>query len=209
MLYLNGQVARPLLDCSRDDLRAYIQSRVEAGLPVARDADGALWREDATNEHTDRFRAFVRHEIVPPARERNPQLVETLTRTMNLIADEDDMLEDMAARLEERCVTWLAGEADAAGDSMLQDAGCILLPALAASPIPLRRRVCLRVLGRLLGPDARVETASVDAVLAGYGEDGMNSGYATNIQGNLAVSANKHGVRVEPMAAYRLRRKRS
>ena len=34
-------------------------------------------------------------------------------------------------------------------------------------------------------------------------------GYVANIQGDLAVSANKHGVRVEPMAAFRARRKRA
>ena len=33
-------------------------------------------------------------------------------------------------------------------------------------------------------------------------------GYVTNIQGNLAVSANRNGVRIEPMAAFRARRKR-
>ena len=34
------------------------------------------------------------------------------------------------------------------------------------------------------------------------------SGYVANIQGDLAVSANKRGVRIEPMSAYRARRKR-
>ena len=34
-------------------------------------------------------------------------------------------------------------------------------------------------------------------------------GYVANIQGDLAVSANKRGVRVEPMAAFRARRKRA
>ena len=29
------------------------------------------------------------------------------------------------------------------------------------------------------------------------------SGYVANIQGDLAVSANKRGVRIEPMSAYR------
>ena len=98
----------------------------------------------------------------------------------------------------------------------------------------------------MLGPDARVETASVEAVLAAFsggteegpGEEGAPAagpataggeragargvaragkaaagkplgGYVANIQGDLAVSANKHGVRVEPMAAFRARRKRA
>ena len=70
-----------------------------------------------------------------------------------------------------------------------------------------------RLLQRMLGPDARVEAASVQAVLDGWAPAtegrAVNGGYVANIQGDLAVSANKHGVRVEPMAAFRTRRKRA
>ncbi len=198
MLYLNGQVARPLLDISRQSLRDYIINRIERELPVVRDAHEMLWREDATNEHTDRFRAYVRHEIVPRAMERNPKLVETLTRTMNLIGDEDDMLEEMARGLFEQHVAWLEPT----------EQGCVLSPLLAAERTPLLRRVAILVFERLLGPDERIEAATVEAVLAAFAGGKPNSGYVANIQGNLAVSANKQGVRIEPMAAFRTRRKR-
>lgn len=197
MLYRNGAVVRPLLDVQRDDLRAYLKQRADAGVPVVRDESGALWREDATNSETDRFRAFVRHSIVPLAKERNPQLADTLTRTMNLIAEEDDMLDNMADELFEEQVTWLENEQ-----------GCVLSPLMAAERVPLARRVVMKVLARLLGPNARVETASVEAVLAGFEDGRPNSGYVTNIQGNLAVSANRNGVRIEPMEAFRTRRKK-
>ncbi|QOS68105.1 tRNA lysidine(34) synthetase TilS [Eggerthella guodeyinii] len=203
MKYRNGPVVRPLLDASREELRAYVSEREQAGAPVACDGEGNLWREDATNAHTDRFRAYVRHEIVPRAKERNPQLLEVLCRTMNLIADEDDMLERMVDEL-------MAGHVEALGDDY--GAGCVLAPAFGAEPLPLRRRAVLRALQLMLGRDARVETASVEAVLAAFdeGADGKpRGGYVTNIQGDLAVSANKHGVRIEPMAAYRARRKRA
>ena len=88
MKYRNGPVVRPLLDASREELRAYIAERERDGAPVACDDAGCLWREDATNAHTDRFRAYVRHEIVPRAKERNPQLLEVLGRTMNLMRHE-------------------------------------------------------------------------------------------------------------------------
>ena len=197
MLYRYQAVVRPLLEVQRDDLRAYLEQRAASGAPVVRDEQGALWREDATNAQTDRFRTFVRHKIVPLAKERNPQLVETLTRTMNLIADEDDMLDDMAEELVVEHVTWLEnGE------------GCVLSPWMAAERPPLARRVVVKVLSRLLGPDVRVETASVEAVLNGFEDGRPNSGYVNNIQGNLAVSANRNGVRIEPMAAFRSRRKK-
>lgn len=50
--------------------------------------------------------------------------------------------------------------------------------------------------------------ASVEAVLAGFANGAPNSGYVTNIQYDLAVSANKRGVLVEPMAYFRARRKK-
>ena len=127
MKYRNGPVVRPLLDVSRDDLRAYVSQREQAG---------NLWREDATNAHTDRFRAFVRHEIVPRAKERNPQLLEVLSRTMNLIADEDDMLESMVDELMERHVAWTEQVPGRAPDF---DAGCVRLRRGAAAVAPARR----------------------------------------------------------------------
>lgn len=208
MRYRNGPVARPLMEVSREDLRAYLLARERSGKPVAVDKAGNLWREDATNAHTDRFRAYVRHEIVPRAKERNPQLLEVLSRTMNLIADEDDMLETWVDTASHRFLTWLKHDEDHAPD---QGAGCLLAPALGQEPCPLRRRMVMRALSHIVGGELRVESASIDAVLAAYDErDGMPcGGYVANIQGDLAVSANKQGVRIEPMAAFRARRKRT
>lgn len=207
MRYRNGPVARPLMDVSREDLRAYLLEREQAGEPVAVDKAGSLWREDATNAHTDRFRAYVRHEIVPRAKERNPQLLEVLSRTMNLIADEDDMLETWAESVAHRHIVWLEHHEDRPPD---YQAGCVLAPALGQEPCPLRRRIIMHVLSLIVGNELRVETASIDAVIAAFdGRDGTPcGGYVANIQGNLAVSANKKGVRIEPMAAFRARRKR-
>ena len=205
MLYENGPVVRPLLDLGRDDLRAYLRARERAGKTVACDAAGALWREDATNAHTDRFRAFVRHNIVPRAKEWNPQMTDVLVRSMNLIADEDDMLEDMAADIAESCVSWVA-EDERWGIDLTE--GFVLLPAFGGSARPLQRRVVRNLLERMLGTEARIETASIEAVLDGFADGKPQGGYVTNIQGDLAVSANKQGVRVEPMAYFRARRKR-
>ncbi|MBR3690008.1 MAG: tRNA lysidine(34) synthetase TilS [Eggerthellaceae bacterium] len=206
MRYENGPVVRPLMDASREDLRDYVMQRERAGLPVAVDAEGNLWREDATNAHTDKFRAYVRHEVVPRAKERNAQLLEVLTHSMNLIADEDDMMEDLADEAAARCVKWVC-ESPEWGIDLTE--GFRLLPEFGSERRPLQRRIVNKLLARMLGTDARIETASIEAVLAGFGEDGRpNSGYVNNIQGDLAVSANKQGVLVEPMAYFRARRKK-
>lgn len=185
------RVCRPLLEVGRDELRSYVLHRHDA----VQDEHGAAWREDATNADTDRFRAFVRHEIVPRAKERNPRLLETLTRTMNLIAEEDDMLiRDARVLLLEKVVPLGASPAE----------GFLVSPALADSSLPLVRRVIDRVLSLMLGRDARVETSSIQACVDGLGK----SGYVANIQGDIAVSYNRQGLRLEPMAAFRARRKK-
>lgn len=213
MRYLNGTVARPCLDASREDLRLYLEARRAAEMPVV-ETDGDLWREDATNAHTDQFRAYVRHEIVPRATERNERLLDTLTRTMNLIADEDDFMDGLSRALVRDTVSWICLESavnddDATGqDPDTPEDGCVLLPAFGEAPLPVKRRGALFVLQATLGPESRIEAASVDAVLEAWSGGKPVGGYSTNIQGNLAISANKNGVRLEPMEAYRARRNR-
>ena len=59
-----------------------------------------------------------------------------------------------------------------------------------------------------MGTEARIESSAVEAVLSAIDEDEAPiSGFVTNIQGNLAVSANKQGILIEPMAVFRARRK--
>ena len=212
MLYLNGSVARPLLDVDREELRDYLLRRsldadADSAVVCLRDNAGHLWREDATNAHTDQFRGYVRNEIVPLAQARNPRLFETLCRTMNLIADEDDMVEAQAQALIERTVRWVdEGGAECPSDPAC---GCMVKPAFGKEPLPLQRRAIFSVLESILGFDARVETRSVEAALAAFAEGKPVSGYTANIQGDLALSANKRGLRIEPMQAYRLRRKKT
>ena len=191
--YVAGcRVCRPLLAVGREALRAYIQNRDGAVM----DETGALWREDATNEDTDRFRSFVRHEIIPIAKQRNPKLLDTLTRTMDLIAQEDDMLAAKARQL-------LIEHGTPLGHSLPE--GVLFAPELGDQPKPMIRRVMYKLLGMMLPDEDRVEAASVEACVGGFGV----SGYTANIQGDLAVSYNKQGLRIEPMAAYRARRNRA
>ena len=223
--------------------------------------------------HTDRFRAYVRHEVVPQAKAWNPRMPESLVRTMNLIAEEDDMLDAMAGQaiaahvapvgqaaqaaegttaegaVEEGVAAAAVTGAEASGaegalregaageaavaaagvpadgaaahassaaspgapsDDAAYAEGFLLAPSFGAVPRPLQRRAAHRLLKAMLGADERIDAASVEAVLGGFSPEGAPAGgYVANIQGDLAVSANKAGVRVEPMAAFRARRKRA
>ncbi len=195
MLYQNGPIVRPLLDVSRIALRNYLEQRAQSSELIVRDAAGDLWREDATNAHTDRFRSYVRHTIVPAAKEQNAHLLDTLCRTMNLIADEDDFMESLTQ--EEMTAHVEIGEDEA-----------LLLPTFGKLALPIKRRALRMVLEGLIGSEGRIESATVDVVLQAFDEEGLPvGGYVVNIQG--AVSANKRGVLIEPMARFRARRKRA
>lgn len=197
MLYQNGPIVRPLLDVSRLALRDYLEQRAQSGELIVRDPAGDLWREDATNAHTDRFRSYVRHTIVPAAKEQNAHLLDTLCRTMNLIADEDDFMESLTQ--EEMAVHVEMGEGEA-----------LLLPTFGKLALPIKRRALRTVVEGLIGSEGRIASTTVDAVLQAFDEEGLPiGGYVVNIQGDLAVSANKRGVLIEPMARFRARRKRA
>lgn len=200
MLYRNGSIVRPCLDVSREQLREYLKSLPDDA--VVTDTEGHRWREDATNAHTDRFRAYVRHEIIPKAKARNAHLLDTLCRTMNLIADEDDYLDDLARQAAQEHLEWI-GQADTA-----EWDGCLFKPTFGKVARPLQRRVVLAVLEVFAGQDARIESSTIETFLSAFDAKGNPiSGFVTNIQGNLAVSANKRGVLLEPMACFRARRK--
>ena len=80
-----GRIARPLLRCDRAALRDWLQ------------AQGQDWREDATNGDTTRTRAFIRARIVPAAEELAPAFRANLERTMDLLAEDDGLLDELAA----------------------------------------------------------------------------------------------------------------
>lgn len=142
-------MVRPLLVVSRAGLRCYLEERAARGEVVVRDEQGALWREDATNAHTDRFRSYVRHEIVPAAKAQNPQLLDTLCRTMNLIADEDDFMESLAEEA-------LVNNAEQA------EGYTLLLPSFGMLALPLKRRAIRSVLESLIGSEGRIESAAIE-----------------------------------------------
>lgn len=82
--YRRDRIVRPLLDCDRSAIRDWLSA---AGVP---------WREDASNADTARLRSFVRHEIVPTFERANPAFRDTLSRSIDLLADDDALLTSMA-----------------------------------------------------------------------------------------------------------------
>ena len=136
-----GLIYRPLLDYTHDQLKDWLKAR------------GLDWHEDATNTDTHYLRAYMRHNVLPLLKARNPMLVQTVCKIADLMADEDDYLEAKAAR-KLRQITLRKSESSLVLDAL----------KLSSTDVVIARRV-VRIVARQLIPEAWLEVRHVDAVL--------------------------------------------
>lgn len=136
-----GLIYRPLLDYTHDQLKDWLKART------------LNWHEDATNTDTHYLRAYMRHNVLPLLKARNPMLVQTVCKIADLMADEDDYLEAKAAR-KLRQITLRKSESSLVLDAL----------KLSTTDVVIARRV-VRIVARQLIPEAWLEFRHVDAVL--------------------------------------------
>lgn len=136
-----GLIYRPLLDYTHDQLKDWLKAR------------GLDWHEDATNTDTHYLRAYMRHNVLPLLKARNPLLVQTVCKIADLMTDEDDYLEAKAAR-KLRQITLRKSESSLVLDAL----------KLSSTDVVVARRV-VRIVARQLIPEAWLEFRHVDAVL--------------------------------------------
>ena len=136
-----GLIYRPLLDYTHDQLKDWLKART------------LDWHEDATNTDTHYLRAYMRHNVLPLLKARNPLLVQTVCKIADLMTDEDDYLEGKAAR-KLRQITLRKSESSLVLDAL----------KLSSTDVVIARRV-VRIVARQLIPEAWLEFRHVDAVL--------------------------------------------
>ena len=136
-----GLIYRPLLDYTHDQLKDWLKAR------------GLDWHEDATNTDTHYLRAYMRYNVLPLLKARNPMLVQTVCKIADLMTDEDDYLEAKAAR-KLRQITLRKSESSLVLDAL----------KLSSTDVVIARRV-VRIVARQLIPEAWLEFRHVDAVL--------------------------------------------
>jgi tRNA(Ile)-lysidine synthase len=181
---LAGGIARPLLGLRRGDTHAYCASR------------GWQPRVDATNAD-DRFaRNRVRHQLLPALKSFNSNLVPTLVRNAELLAEDESYLEATAAdALEE-----LAG-------SVTEDEVALDGARLLALPAALRRRVVRQAAALLMGGPAdgpsRLDARHIALVAALAATH--SAGSAVELPGGLVAAAERERVVLRRRAASRSR----
>ena len=136
-----GLIYRPLLNYTHDQLKDWLKAR------------NLEWHEDATNTDTHYLRAYMRHNVLPLLKARNPVLVQTVCKIADLMTDEDDYLEGKAAR-KLRQITLRKSESSLVLDAL----------KLSSTDVVIARRV-VRIVARQLIPEAWLEFRHVDAVL--------------------------------------------
>jgi tRNA(Ile)-lysidine synthase len=121
-----GRTIRPLIEVTRNEIEAYLQARNQT------------WRTDESNLNPAYVRNGIRHIVIPELTARfNPRLVETLTRTVEILESEDDW---MASLTQE----WLVQ------NGTKQDDGFVIrTESLEGAPVALQRRTVRAVLRKM------------------------------------------------------------
>lgn len=129
------RIARPMIDCSRQQVLAFLKAQA---LPFC---------EDSSNRDRRLLRNRVRHDVLPLLRSINPHVVRALASTATIVADEVGLLEeDVRVRLP-------------------VEASCLPLAVIVTAPPALRGRVVRTWLRGQRGDLRRLTAAHVHAVV--------------------------------------------
>jgi tRNA(Ile)-lysidine synthase len=90
---INGNIVRPLLAFSREEILAYAK------------ANNIKWREDASNASIKYIRNKIRHQIVPVLKEINPNVLETFSKTSEHLQQSKQIIEDRIANISAKIIT--------------------------------------------------------------------------------------------------------
>ena len=137
-----NRIVRPLLDRTHEELCDLLRMR------------GIVWREDRTNADTRYLRAFVRHEVMPLLRERNPRLTSGMSASCDILSDEDAYMNQVASRTYRELVR-------RSSPTMVALDGA----RLAACEVAIARRVVRKAMLAVC-PDARLEARHINRVLS-------------------------------------------
>ncbi len=134
-------VVRPLLEITREETQFYC------------DTTGLFPRLDSSNSSPEYLRNRVRAEIMPKLAEYNPNIVEGLTRTAHLIAEDVSYLDEQVRLVFESVV-------EEAHEGVVMDnrAFAELSPAL-------KRHLLRMVLGQLVGSLRDIEMVHIEAIM--------------------------------------------
>ena len=163
MAPMSGRIIRPLIECNREAIEGHLTEK------------GHAWRSDASNLDLAFARNRLRHAVIPElASGFNPNLVETLSRTVEILEGEDAWMRALAEE-------WLRNHGTKEDEDFV-----IRVELLESAPIALVRRVVRSAL-RKAGSD--LQDVSFDHVesIRGLLQTGK-SGRFVEVPGGMQVA---------------------
>lgn len=89
----NGNIVRPLLPFTRNDIEAYAKE------------NNITWREDSSNASDKYLRNKLRHNITPILKELNPSFAESFTQTLSNLQQANSLVGDASVLVYKEVVT--------------------------------------------------------------------------------------------------------
>ena len=170
---VSGNVIRPMIETTKADVEAYLGEI------------GQDWRRDATNSDIRFTRNKIRHNVLPSlAADFNPRLADALSRTIDILSDEDDWMEQSVSE-------WLSTRVTDDGTDLV-----VQIVDLESQPVGLVRRVlraALRLSGSSMLDIGYDHIESVRTLL----KDGK-SGRVIQLPGSIGVERNYDSLRFFP-----------
>ncbi len=84
---VRGKIIRPLIECSRDEIEAYLRDK------------GASFVTDSTNAQTDYSRNKIRLNIIPELKKINPSFENSVLRLTQTIKEENDYFSSLVCEI--------------------------------------------------------------------------------------------------------------
>ncbi len=133
---------RPFLRVSRSDLLRYLEEK------------GCEFRVDSSNASPKYMRNRLRHELVPLLKTFNPRVVSMVSNQAAILREEHRYLDDVAKAMLESVTVRHATE-------------CIVLshPRFLAAPVPIQRRMIVRMADSLRGRPGTLRFEAVETIL--------------------------------------------
>jgi tRNA(Ile)-lysidine synthase len=160
--YKNERVIRPLLDCKREELREWLLEQ------------GFDWREDYSNADIKFLRSFIRHEIIPKYKEKNPSIDDTLETTIEVLREENNLITQICDKKYQEYV-----HVDKIPPQPVATISC----GLFAEHKAVVRRVILRACTEVVDKNTRITFNNINKIA----DAGNLTGFATDIVGDVTV----------------------
>lgn len=165
---VRGRIVRPLIDVRRSGIVEFLGTL------------GQDWREDATNADTSRERSWARHVLLPVIEERSPAFEQVARRTMQVLAEDDALLQEMAEAF--------------ARDFAHRDGGALVFNRAAMRTLshPMARRTLRTAIVHAFPEASRLEFEHLESLTTGL----SNDTYARDVSFGLRAVAEYDTLRI-------------